>query len=680
MRGQTTIYNPTEFGAGSKQGRNFLVNIFNNYEEALKEFPDIAFENTWKEWTLDEAAIMQAYELARKEVYRYRGQVITPGILEFDPGKYYVSYGHIWFDQNVILRNAKEVVLVVDHKADAGKDPGLYTEDEAKAVISVGTDRHKKPGAAMWGFTTDLPKVELQYISNNVGLHQTTGAAYRFLSSYECRFYNIGFQGPFRYGIIFCAECEGTAYTHYHMSMCQGALIGIKWRFRKWMNSCYIHEGLWSGCSPQMMGYKGAKHGYDQSINPTILLDADNTQSNPNDGHYEWEGDYQGKLGGGGHWQFIDCGFENRKFQTFWRACAPRAHKFFRIRFESMGRSSMDDVLNNAIRRDAIILTKDPKQGDYLGSQNEFLDNYDMKHFPRIPKEYFEDGVIAVRGLDTFAGGRGVYDSVTHHTNDLFIDRDGGNILMKSDDGQATLKIFPVKKDGKWTLDVEEIASINDILVRSEGTDKWYGSDELLTVEQGTGIEFKIDGKNMDIDPYIWIGVYNYASETRNSVHESEGGLQAKDFNWETQETLIPKPMNNLGLHYFAMATYDKADDFDKDEYLQYWGRINVVKKSFKLEYEQAYTQAEIDEHIAPLIDSGYYVSELLVGDEYITSPVWIINCPETDERFWMHIASHSPTSLYFVIDAKISPPEKNYLLPKPATSITSTKFGKKHK
>ena len=148
-----------------------------------------------------------------------------------------------------------------------------------------------------------------------------------------------------------------------------------------------------------------------------------------------------------------------------------------------MGRSSMDDVLNNAIRRDAIILTKDPKQGDYLGSQNEFLDNYDMKHFPRIPKEYFEDGVIAVRGLDTFAGGRGVYDSVTHHTNDLFIDRDGGNILMKSDDGQATLKIFPVKKDGKWTLDVEEIASINDILVRSEGTDKWYGSDELLTVE-----------------------------------------------------------------------------------------------------------------------------------------------------------------------------------------------------
>ena len=455
------VHKPTAYGAVGAE--IMLTDVYPSEEIAQKVFSLVDFTckgSDWTEWSVDAAAIMQAYEKANGDAVR-TGEMLLPGVLEFDPGIYYVSMGHVWFHGTVNIRGGKNVVLAGIGVNSTGNSPTWRAADyglgtvEAAAVLTVGYDV-LKPWVSASGanhLDMELPAVWNQDYYPYRPLHLASGSGYRFLYNWDCDYRNVSYAGPFKYGIIFCAN-TGSAYSRFHLGKCSSALVAFKWRSRTWNNSTYFFDGEIGGINAHYL-YDPVHSGHDHDTAPTTLIDANNETDNPNDPAAEHS--ILDEFSGGNHYEWHRTQFESNDYIQFWRIYDPSGWKFHNIRLEGLNRPSLG-AGGRIWKRQTMAIA-----GSAGSMPNEFIDNFDNSHLPYIPLEYIRDGSIEVtgRGLPSGHNYYGQYRPVRQQFSDLSIDRAGGGIILYDESGNRRfINYMSGSEDSGYDWKVQQLPCI----------------------------------------------------------------------------------------------------------------------------------------------------------------------------------------------------------------------------
>ena len=480
------IHSPLDYNTSNSV--LFLPEVYGSEMVAQLLYPDVDFNvkgMEYRHWTLDAAAVMQAYEMAAKDVRR-EGDLIIPGQMDIPPGVYYISMGHVHFDSAVEVTARGAVFAAVD-AWNAGSSPTWCAEEfglgtrEARAVISIGTD-YDIAGFGDYpcrDVTIELPAVFNPERRPYRPLHEAQGAAYRFLAAWGCTYKGISWEGPFKYGIILCARYKGAAYNKYHFGQCGSTLVQLKWRNEIWMNSLFFYDGTFEKINPSYL-YSKYHQGHDMENYPTTMIDYCNTVDNPNDPVEEheildrfWKSN--------NHYQFFRCGFENNDYIQFWRAHNPHGWKFYNIRFEAMNRPTLG-VGGRIWKREPWAIT-----GNSVYA-NEFIDNFDNSHFTEIPEKYIMSGGIDVQGRGMPSGinmngeSRPLYQQFT----DISIERAGGAVILYDETGKR--RYINHIKSGEL---VTEQLPYAEIYWKRVGVDTVFRNDPVV-LEDSTKLTFLI--------------------------------------------------------------------------------------------------------------------------------------------------------------------------------------------
>ena len=544
-------FNPVDFGLteDTQLGTTKLCDKYTDEATAKAAFPTIPTFNvkqkTWEDWTVNDAAIMEAYERAEQAITRPALQLANPTTLYIPPGTYDVTPGLIWFYGGVEIQ-ARRVNFAGTNLANAGTSPtwesGYYGFDtkEALAVVTIGYDSilRRPTKSTSRGLTHWLPTI----INKNYWpwrpLHEAQGTAYRFLGSYDNEYHGISYSGPLKYGIILCDRTHGSIGSKFYLGQCLNARVAIKWRNLKWMNTQYFYGGwfeihkslLWL---PPNDDPHSTHEGHDQINCPTTLIDYCNTSENPNDPPEEYPMESRFEPGSN-HVEFKDTFFENTQYLQFWRAHNPRAWKFYGTRFEAFG-IPVPGEGGCIYPREAIKITGDS------ACQNVFDDcvkNWDIMEFP---EKYIANGDIEIRGKGMPDGynkcGQGSATQQQFH--DLAIERKAGSIAMYDEKGTSRFMIYPKltqykRPDGtKVKFATNRIKQVPHAEMRwCKANDNTSFTQEVLKVQPNEPIDLLLRISTAS-NPRLWyqVDIYGFrADQNGRSVHRTKYQFLRDDF------------------------------------------------------------------------------------------------------------------------------------------------------
>ncbi len=355
-----TIYKPSQFWPAAAltsgiEGQTqvpsnviYMDDVFVSEAAANAAFPNVSGHwdpmgvgDTWDDWSVDSACIMEAFERAAQES-KYWEKGYAYGVLEFDPGVYHVSMGHVWFYSAVNLKGLEHCRFdgCMNDKSifsNMGTNPTWYGTDAARAVLTIGHDSNHRStladGSTVKGWnniTASLPVLNNYENIYASGLHASTGAGLRILSFYLMTLKNVTVSGPFKYGIIFNSHSAGSAYLHMELGYIHDCLTALKWRHKEFCNACFISKGLFT----HREGGAIVQTPYNPYTYPSVVLDADNTNQNPNQ-------TYETGFWLPAQWEFSNCGFETASYNQFIRGSGLNSWKFQNIRWEAYDRPSL---------------------------------------------------------------------------------------------------------------------------------------------------------------------------------------------------------------------------------------------------------------------------------------------------------------------------------------------------
>ncbi len=518
----------------------------------------------WKEWTQDEAAIMEAYE--RTISGGTAGYIVTPTnpsgimvqgvptppLLTIAPGNYNVSYGHIWF-YNTCNIDARSARFFARRMTASGSHMGYSstwrspTGDMARAVVTVGSDRYvqcpflageEAPATASWDayargqyFSNSdiyLPTIIAQDpVDDHYGLYD--GCGIRFLAMYHSKISNISIRGAYRYAIIYSPDSDGSSYNNYHFGVVYKYLTAIKFRMRNgrtqgaWLNNSNFWEGQFTQADPGV--------GWDPDTAPTVMFDNDNSDANPNRDTRE-DSMLDIATGSQSYIQFYsvpsfwteNLSTETMNIMHFVRASGWSGVKMYKGRFEGQ-----DDPIVTADGR--IINRTWWLRGSVAG--NVFDDNVSQSALTGIPSQYIGNGIDFSQDgqpIPGFSqrGSRTLYkypedESGENHTmkimsQDLYLASPDANILMRSADGSKMRAIYVDEIVDSLTsraYPVVKVRSLPHVWMKwklSTEPDSAY-TDDYVTYPTGSTIYFRFgdfesvpihyDGAVPYIRPYI---------------------------------------------------------------------------------------------------------------------------------------------------------------------------------
>jgi len=607
-----TVYKPSDFWpAGAASGMEYQTQVngtvtylddhFASETEANAAFPYIArssgawdpleLGDTWADWSMDAACIMEAFEHAAEEsAYWEDGK--QPGIIEFDPGVYHVSMGHVWFYSAVQLKGAEHCRFdgcMKDKEVfnDAGTNSSWWKSDSARAVLTLGIDTsHRRwlysgtnwnPTYSGWqvisfsDYSMNLPCINNYENVYDNGIGNAQGAGIRFLQFHDMTYRDIRVSGPFKYGIIFCAEAAGCAFSHFYLNKIHGCLISLKWRGRVYMNDCNI----WCGSFTQRQS-PITDEGWDPFTNPTVILDSDNTPDNPNE-------TYDPTITATpGHWEFMNVSFEVEAAQ-FMRASGISQWHFHNSRWEAADRPFRTPYLYSGLAEEV---------GNWQGERMEWYLR-DVQHCSikggssQFMAHGFPSGILG-RGFTfhqsyhapSFESARNIgsihptkdYKLTEHIYHDLLIGGDKAGIIMDSDNGRRyrlQLADQPFSSNNDYQVIAKPLPKVN-LQWRNYDEDGEWGQEH-LSVSGGTNIQIKNLSTNYD-----WCSVYirrlyptedaeNAIVYTRSDF-DDDGVLKVSSM----------QPLNTLGTHLifatigkYIPGTYTVDEELGTD-YIRY--------------------------------------------------------------------------------------------------------------
>jgi hypothetical protein len=445
-----------------------------------------AYADSWKEWTQDEAAIMEAYERTVGPIANmydtisgnaWSASYTCPKLFSITPGLYYTSYGHIWFHTTCDI-DAKGAKFQIRRKTGQhmGYSPTWRapTGDEAKAAITVGTEYHKRypklgpiwnaspadlpytPNSKMQDCDIYLPSIASYGVPSTWHYGQYDGAGIRLLAQYNTKIRNINAIGAFRYGVIFCNDDIGSSYNEYHFTKLYNFLVGIKFRFRHGSNNqAWLNNSRWDG---GMCLQASPKSTWDPNVNPTVLFDNDNSALNPNMDRREdaYIGLPSAALGLS---QFYHSPtFWSDNFATelnnivyFIRASGWNNVTFRKGRFESLE----DPLLNPQTN------TWQPRRRWWLRgdvTRNIFEDTVSNSALQGLPEEYIGRGIDFIQYNQPLPGfsekgvftpfknpdntSAGLNHSTYNLSQDLYLNRPGAELFMVDATGEKMRSIY----------------------------------------------------------------------------------------------------------------------------------------------------------------------------------------------------------------------------------------------
>jgi len=496
-------------------------------------------EDAWKEWTQDEAAIMEAYErtvgpndaLYSSSGNAWGGSVAAPKKFTITPGHYSVSFGHIWFHTSCdIDGQGARFKAYRGNFRNMGTSPTWRspTGNQAKALITIGADRYvnydrlgplrvgdSRPAPGFKDCNVFFPHLTSANSVYSEHIGDIDGAGIRFLGVYTCNFYNVNMYDNVRYGIIFSADDLGMSYNEYHLGKIYGSiLVALKWRLRDgsnnqaWFNNSKFIGGHISAGTSRCIGL------WDPDTAPTVLLDNDNSLENPN--RDPREDIYMGLVPeGAGAYQFghhiptfwaDNVSTETGGFLYFIRASGWCNINWNKGRFEGMEEAIWHKGRSEWIPRREWWLT-----GNVY--RNVFIDTVSNGALDGLPQKYIGKGIDYVQYNNPLPGNNylgaytqyqrvrtvgeaGLNNSTYCISQDLYIGGSEGKIIMPSKDKEKCRALYidtivdPVSSKEYPVAKVKNIPYVWIKWKAASEPDSYYSTDH-RTFPVGTKVRFK---------------------------------------------------------------------------------------------------------------------------------------------------------------------------------------------
>lgn len=430
-------------------------------------------EEAWRSWTVDEAAIMEAYERTIGNVTgsnylitttnysgnHWNSSFAAPKQFVITPGHYCISYGHVWFYHTCHVDGSGARFSV--HKRYAGDNMGTSavhrtpTGNEAKAAVTIGRDQFILPNnpnvfhyseITLPAISAYLGRYEWGFDSGQFHLYD--GALLRINSMIGCKINRININGPTKYGIIFCPESVGAYFNNLEIFNIYDTQIAIKFNLQNtesdgiaWLNGTTFRGGWIQNAA--------SASGWDPNQYPTVIFDSDNTNENPNRDPADdiFRTNYERFNKSPNCW-VDDVATENTGTVQYFRMSGMQNWSFTRGRFEGQ-----QSAVQNA---DTGALVK--KQSWLKGniSANMVKDTLSQELWPTIPSEYigngfdFEQMNIALPGYSQLGTH---YPNATdmpgdntastqHISYDIYFDKPGAKIHMQDAAGEKVRSLY----------------------------------------------------------------------------------------------------------------------------------------------------------------------------------------------------------------------------------------------
>lgn len=439
--------------------------------------------DAWKEWTQDEAAIMEAYERTvgswttdySSSGNAFGGSVAAPKEFIITPGEYNTSFGHIWFHTNCNINgNGARFIGAQKSGTSLGTSPTWRspTGNEAKAMITIGADRYvrydrlgpfrtgdSRPNRSFVDAVVTFPALRSSATKSHIGLME--GAGIRFLGVYTSIFNNVNIYDYVKYGVIFSADDLGMSYNTYNIGKIYGAiLVAIKWRLRNGSNNqAWFNNSRFIG-GHIALGSSKCTGDWDPDTAPTVLLDNDNSNENPNRDLREDIYTLQPTPNAGiGQFGVITPTFwadnvatEGAGHVYFLRASGWTNINWTKGRFEGM-----EEPLWHSGRNEWI-----PKREWWLAgnvSRNTFVDTVSNGALEGVPSKYLGRGIDFVQYSQPLPGGNylggytpfnrmrtiadaGLNKSTYIMSHDLYLNSDKAKVLMPNETREKLRSIY----------------------------------------------------------------------------------------------------------------------------------------------------------------------------------------------------------------------------------------------